>query len=153
MTCIFIFQYETTLRLGYTFAMSFIAMSSRLWRQLLKTDSPEMLVIVLLIEEACNCSFFIKKLENLVFLETFSPQRPVIVALLFRKKCCCNFVWVRNNCSFNRKTYLSDKFKILVIWSIQYCYQVGAFTGPLNLSSESSWFYDQVRKWRYIRGY
>jgi len=54
MTCIFILQYETTLRLGYTFAMSFIAMSSRLWRQLLKTDSPEMLVIVLLIQEACK---------------------------------------------------------------------------------------------------
>ena len=38
------FQYITSLQLGYTFGMSFIAMRSKLWRELLKVDTPEDLV-------------------------------------------------------------------------------------------------------------
>jgi hypothetical protein len=40
----FHFQYDTTVQLGYTFGMSFIAMSSRLWKKLVQVDSPEKLV-------------------------------------------------------------------------------------------------------------
>ncbi len=44
ITNTFHFQYDTTVQLGYTFGMSFIAMSSSLWKKLVKVDSPEKLV-------------------------------------------------------------------------------------------------------------